>query len=108
MKYLRSPSRHRRWLLPAVGMLVVLPLIAVGMIRAGSAHSANAPTVVSIEFDDGYSDQYQALSMLSAHNMHATFFINSGSPGQQNYMTWSQLHDLTSAGNEIGGHTVSQ
>ena len=91
MKHLRRPSRHRRWLLPAVGMLVVLPLVAVGMIRAGSAHTANAPTVVSIEFDDGYSDQYQALSMLSAHNMHATFFVNSG------LSRAGELHDLVAA-----------
>jgi peptidoglycan/xylan/chitin deacetylase (PgdA/CDA1 family) len=69
--------------------------------------TASAPTVVSIQFDDGNADQYQALAMLTAHGMHATFYINSGFIGDSSHMTWSQLHDLYAAGNEIAGHTLT-
>ena len=38
--------------------------------------------------------------------MHGTFFINSGKVGSdRTYMTWQQVNDLYSDGNEIGGHT---
>ena len=36
------------------------------------------PVVVTIGFDDGTVDQFDALRVLNAHDMHATFFINSG------------------------------
>jgi peptidoglycan/xylan/chitin deacetylase (PgdA/CDA1 family) len=74
-------------------------LVAPGMARAD--------TIVSIQFDDGISDQYQALPILSAHGMHGTFFINSAEVGTSGfYMNWSQIHDLADGGNEIGGHTL--
>jgi len=64
-------------------------------------------TAVSLTFDDGHAEQYAARSILAAHNMHGTFFINSGridtTPA---FMTVSQLRDLASDGNEIAGHTV--
>lgn len=63
--------------------------------------------MVSLTFDDGSASQYSTLSMLSAHGMNGTYYINSGLVGSSGYyMTWSQLHDLFNAGNEIGGHTV--
>jgi peptidoglycan/xylan/chitin deacetylase (PgdA/CDA1 family) len=68
--------------------------------------STPGQTVVSLEFDDGSADQYQLGPMLASHNMRATFFINSGLEINSYHMTWSQIHDLYSQGNEIGGHTV--
>src|SRR5438132_12279341 len=68
---------------------------------------AAAQTVVTIEFDDGNADQYQALAMLNAHGMHATFYVNTGFIGDSTHMSWSQLHDLFAAANEIGGHTLT-
>jgi peptidoglycan/xylan/chitin deacetylase (PgdA/CDA1 family) len=39
--------------------------------------------------------------------MAGTFYINSAMVGSSSYyMTWSQIHDLHDAGNEIGGHTL--
>jgi len=64
-------------------------------------------TVVSLTFDDGVAEQYAARSMLAAHNMHGTFFVNSGRIDTSSYyLTLSQLRDLASDGNEIAGHTV--
>jgi peptidoglycan/xylan/chitin deacetylase (PgdA/CDA1 family) len=66
----------------------------------------SSPATVSLSFDDDLADQYQVRSMLSSRGLHATFFVNSGSVGASTNMTWAQLHDLASDGNEIGGHTV--
>ena len=86
-------------------VLVVCFLIVVSM--GVSSHSAGAAgqTVVTIAFDDGYADQYTVRPILAAHGMHATFFVNSGFVGTAGYMTWAQLTDLYSDGNEIAGHT---
>jgi len=67
---------------------------------------ASTPTVVSLTFDDGTASEYWALNQLSSHGMEGTFYINSSMVGTSDYyMTWSQIHDLYNAGNEIGGHT---
>jgi hypothetical protein len=63
-------------------------------------------TVVSIEFDDGIANQYGARSLLAAHNMQATFFVNSATLLNSYHMTWSQVHELYADGNEIAGHTL--
>jgi peptidoglycan/xylan/chitin deacetylase (PgdA/CDA1 family) len=65
-------------------------------------------TVVTIGFDDGTADQFAALKKLNNHDMHATFFINSGpiAAGDPDHMTVDQLTALAAAGNEIAGHTV--
>jgi peptidoglycan/xylan/chitin deacetylase (PgdA/CDA1 family) len=70
------------------------------------ARATVAQTIVTIQFDDGVADQYQTLGILSAHGMHATFYVNSGFIGDADHMTWDQLTALFNAGNEIGGHTV--
>jgi len=64
-------------------------------------------TVVTIQFDDGVTDQYGALATLNEHGMHATFFVNTGVVGDPAHMTWTQLQDLAAAGNEIAGHTLT-
>jgi peptidoglycan/xylan/chitin deacetylase (PgdA/CDA1 family) len=78
--------------------------IAVGFLIAAPAHAA--PTVVSLQFDDGVADQWGARDVLAAHGMHATFFVNSGRPGKRGFLTYAQLHQLETDGNEIGGHTI--
>jgi peptidoglycan/xylan/chitin deacetylase (PgdA/CDA1 family) len=64
-------------------------------------------TVVSLEFDDNVATQFQALAMLQAHGMKATFYVNSGLTPDDNgwRMNWGQLRQLSAAGMEIGGHT---
>ncbi len=69
--------------------------------------SGAVTTVVSIQFDDGVADQFGALAVLNAHGMHATFYVNSGVIGDSAHMSWAQLSDLSVAGNEIAGHTLT-
>ena len=66
------------------------------------------PVIVTLMFDDGTENQYQARAMLAAHGgMDATFFVNSSVIGSNPfYMTWDQLHGLVSDGSEIAGHTM--
>jgi peptidoglycan/xylan/chitin deacetylase (PgdA/CDA1 family) len=87
-----------------LAVLTVLMLLVAG---AGSLSAATAPTVVTIQFDDGVSDQYAALPLLTSHGMHATFYVNSGVIGDAAHMSWTQLQDLAAAGNEIAGHTLT-
>ena len=86
-------------------MLMLASIAGLGLLAGPGI--AQAETIVSIQFDDGISDQYQALPILAAHGMHGTFFINSAEVGTSGfYMNWSQVHDLADAGNEIGGHAL--
>jgi len=91
------------------GLLLVLALIAGGVLLLPRHHTvkAAATTVVTIEFDDGNADQYQALAMLNAHGMHATFYVNTGFIGDSTHLTYTQLQQLFAAGNDIGGHTLT-
>jgi peptidoglycan/xylan/chitin deacetylase (PgdA/CDA1 family) len=103
-----TPGR-RRWLVLLPAVLVIALVSGMGANPASAAPKPQPPdpTVVSLTFDDGTADQYAARSMLAAHNLHGTFFINSGRIGTTaSFMTLSQLRDLASDGNEIGGHTV--
>jgi hypothetical protein len=71
--------------------------------------SRSASRVLTSGFDDGTIDQFDhAFPVLSAHSMHATFFVNTGPivAGDPGHMTWADLHALFSAGNEVTGHTV--
>jgi len=62
---------------------------------------------VSLTFDDGNAGQALAGSILGAHGLPATFYVNSGTIGTPGKLTLDQLHALAAAGNEIGGHTVT-
>jgi peptidoglycan/xylan/chitin deacetylase (PgdA/CDA1 family) len=90
----------------AVGLAAGL-LVAISAAPAPAARSVPPSTVVTIQFDDGVADQYGALGPLSAHGMHATFYVNTGFIGDSAHMSWAQLQDLYAAGNEIGGHTLT-
>ncbi len=97
--------------LAALAFMVALTLPAAAhaapMTSGGAPGVAPGATVVTLTFDDGTASQYWALNQLSSHNMNGTFFINSSRIGTSSYyMTWSQIHDLYNAGNEIGGHTA--
>ncbi|MEI7818990.1 MAG: polysaccharide deacetylase family protein [bacterium] len=76
---------------------------------------------VVITFDDGFSDQLTAFSLLKKHSMKATFYIISGGEASKwciganrtnsscgdGYMNWNDIKLLDSSGLiEIGGHTV--
>ena len=84
---------------------VALTFLALGLTGAPAAH-ATSPTVVTIQFDDGYADQYQAMAILGGHGLHATFYINSGFIGDADHLSWNQVRALEAGGNEIAGHTI--
>jgi peptidoglycan/xylan/chitin deacetylase (PgdA/CDA1 family) len=62
--------------------------------------------VVTIQFDDGTADQLGTLPLLQGHGMAATFYVNSGFIGDSEHLSWTDLHTLLDAGNEIAGHTL--
>ena len=84
---------------------VALTFLALGLTGAPAAH-ATSPTVVTIQFDDGYADQYQAMAILGGHGLHATFYINSGFIDDADHLSWVQVQALETGGNEIAGHTI--
>ena len=112
---MKLPSTHKRWLrIPAravtcmaASAAAVTLLSSMGMWTAPAL--ASTPTIVTLGFDDGTVDQFdQAFPILSAHGMHATFFVNTGPilAADPAHMTWADLHTLFTAGNEIAGHTI--
>jgi peptidoglycan/xylan/chitin deacetylase (PgdA/CDA1 family) len=96
-------------------MLIACAAMLVVSVAGGATHTwtsravAATPVVVTLGFDDGTVDQFQyGYPILSAHGMHATFFVNTGpiDAGDPKHMTWDDLATLSAAGNEIGGHTI--
>ena len=90
-----------------IGAVALSAFAAV--LTAAPANAATAPTVVTIQFDDGTVDQLAALPILQAHGMTATFYVNTGPiiAGDPDHVSWADLHTLFNAGNEIAGHTVN-
>src|SRR5262249_55181712 len=66
-----------------------------------------ARTIISLTFDDVLDDQVQLGPMLAAHDMRATFYVNSGRIGLPGHMTQDELIELAHAGHEIAGHTLT-
>jgi peptidoglycan/xylan/chitin deacetylase (PgdA/CDA1 family) len=83
-------------------------ILALGVTYSAPAiaHAATPLTVVTIQFDDGNGDTYQWISTLNTHGFHATWYINSGTIGTTDHLTWTQVVALSTAGNEIGSHTI--
>jgi peptidoglycan/xylan/chitin deacetylase (PgdA/CDA1 family) len=91
----------------AAAAALVTPLPGGALSAAPAA--ASTPAMVTLGFDDGTVDQFDnGFPILSAHGMHATFFVNTGPilAGDPGHMTWENLQILFSAGNEIAGHTI--
>jgi peptidoglycan/xylan/chitin deacetylase (PgdA/CDA1 family) len=65
--------------------------------------------IVSIDFDDGWANQYtNALPLLNKYGQHGTFYIISGElTDQPDYMSKTQINGLLAAGNEVGSHTIT-
>jgi peptidoglycan/xylan/chitin deacetylase (PgdA/CDA1 family)/N-acetyl-beta-hexosaminidase len=85
--------------------LLLSTAFAALLLAPGSALAAQV--VVSLTFDDGWDSQQTAATMLAAHGLKGTFYVNSSNIGQAGYLTWTQLTTFNGAGNEIGGHTLT-
>jgi peptidoglycan/xylan/chitin deacetylase (PgdA/CDA1 family) len=101
---LRTTGRRTLALFAAAALLATL---VAWIVHPRSARAAGM-TIVTIQFDDGYADQIGALPVLQAHNMTATFFVNSGPilANDPTRLSVAQLNQLGAAGNEIAGHTL--
>jgi peptidoglycan/xylan/chitin deacetylase (PgdA/CDA1 family) len=88
---------------------VAAAALAAGSLLAGPAIAHAAPlTVVTIQFDDGNADTIQWIDgSLNTHGFNATWYVNSGSIGTTGHLTWDQLSALSTAGNDIGSHTIN-
>jgi peptidoglycan/xylan/chitin deacetylase (PgdA/CDA1 family) len=105
-----SKFKARTRLSFAVRAIVTLAtMTAVLPLTAGVARAATGPVTVSLTFDDTLASQYTIgfNYALAPHNVHATFFVNSGLVNSgASKLTWPQLSTIANAGNEIGGKTV--
>lgn len=65
--------------------------------------------LVSVVFDDGWTNQYEnAYPVLKRLGFNATYYIISGElKSQPQYMSVSQVADLSANGDEIGSHSVT-
>jgi peptidoglycan/xylan/chitin deacetylase (PgdA/CDA1 family) len=108
LTYSRRPRSRGRVAL-AIATIGALAASASAAIATAPANAATASTVVTIQFDDGTVDQMDALPILQAHGMTATFYVNTGPviAGDPAHLSWANLHTLFNAGNEIAGHTVN-
>jgi peptidoglycan/xylan/chitin deacetylase (PgdA/CDA1 family) len=89
-----------------------LPLLMACVAAAMLAAACGKPpepqeSVVSLTFDDGDADNFQAAAVLKENGLRATWYIPSGLVGTPGYMTWDQLQSLQADGHEIGGHSLS-
>jgi peptidoglycan/xylan/chitin deacetylase (PgdA/CDA1 family) len=101
MRWHRFP-RAAALVAAAAALLVPPNLLAAQPVDAATN------TIVSLTFDDGQASHYSTLSMMRAHGMQGTYYINSGLVGSSfYYMTWPEIHDLANSGQEIGGHTLN-
>ena len=72
----RVGGRARNLTVLAAAAALVTSLSGWAMWAAPAA--ASTPTVVTLGFDDGTVDQFDnGFPILSAHGMHATFFVRS-------------------------------
>jgi peptidoglycan/xylan/chitin deacetylase (PgdA/CDA1 family) len=93
----------------AAAVLVLLAGVLPGAAAAQAAPPSPTPPplVVSLTFDDGNADQRASLDILARYGLAATFYVNTGSVDQPDYLTRPDLDRIAAAGNEIAGHTVS-
>ena len=95
------------------GATLMLAIAAVAVTagsggRTGPAVAAVSPAVVTIQFDDGNANQVTAAQMLADHGMVGTFYVNTGFVDQDaDHLTWTDLTNMSLAGNEIAGHTLT-
>lgn len=110
-----APSRSRSVTVRVIITVLVLLTGALSLPElVHDAGAGTAPTVyVSLTWDDGRASQIDSLAIQQAHNMPATYYINSGFIGSSGYyLSRAQLDTIAradgtgAAANEIGGHTL--
>ena len=85
---------------------LVASALALGVLGAAAPVVRAAGTVVTLEFDDTWADQYGVRQLLADRGLHATFYVNSGFFGRTGRMTADEVAAIAADGNEIGGHSI--
>lgn len=75
----------------------------------------NTEKYVAVTFDDGYRDFYrEAFPILRKYNLTATVYVVPGfadgqyiGPRREEYMSWSELREISAHGVQIGSHTMT-
>src|SRR5690242_18100956 len=89
------------------GAVVAPALVLVAaVLPATPAGATGTNTTVLLAFDHGYNNQAIAASLLDAHGMDGTFYVNSHRIGTPGGLTWAQLAQFEADGHEIGGNTL--
>ncbi len=83
-------------------------VVMAGLTAGGQTASAQTTTVVSLNFDNDTYSEYTLgyTDALQPAGVDATFYINSGTVGTSNHLTWAEVESLYAAGDDIGGKTV--
>ncbi|MGZ2393058.1 polysaccharide deacetylase family protein, partial [Pseudarthrobacter sp. PvP022] len=105
----RDPGPENKWLTrwtAAASVVAVAASVLAGAFFAAPAHAADPP-VITLTFDDANADQVAAAQILNQAGLKGTFYAPSGYLDATEYMTTAQALALQTAGNEIGGHTVT-
>jgi peptidoglycan/xylan/chitin deacetylase (PgdA/CDA1 family) len=87
----------------------MLVVTAIAVSGSDTSLGATTQTLVSLTFDNGTAGQYTLgyQQALAPAGVKATFYVSSGTVGQgPGFMTWGQLSDMASNGQDIGGKTV--
>lgn len=73
---------------------------------SGLRQSAAAGLGFSITFDDGHLSNFKyGFPALTKNSLEAIFFVITGRLSRRSdFMTWEQLRELVTAGNEVGSH----
>lgn len=103
-------TQKSRWCAVAVMGTAALMLATIfnAAVLAPPPARAAGPVTVTLTFDDAHVDQVAAAAYMNSKGLHGTFFTPSGFLNSDSlHMTTAQALALQSAGNEIGGHTVT-
>jgi peptidoglycan/xylan/chitin deacetylase (PgdA/CDA1 family) len=93
---------------------MIVPLVE--MLKCNGRRAKHAKRMVSITFDDGYQDFYQAVyTLLRKDNLPATVFVATNYVGEKwpfvdnhpKMLTWEQINEISNNNIEIGAHTLS-
>ncbi len=100
----RRTRRHKAWAAAALPVVLALAWIPL----AAPATAAASATIVSLNFDNNVANEYYLgyQDALQPAGATATYYINSGTIGTSNKLTWAEVSTLAAAGDDIGGKTV--
>lgn len=78
------------------------------LVKAINEGAALPPNPVIVSFDDGNLDVYtNAFPVMQQYGFIGVFYLVSEGVGQANYVSTIQVQEMTSAGWEVGSHSLS-